>query len=295
MARRLLPPLVTPLSLVDVLGAPATDEPPVVRVFRPSVLPHPALGFAAPPGVSPASAPLPPDPLLPPAAAPPLPTLPSRDRPPVPPDWACVVPPVPGDPPEPGAPPVDGWPPEPLPPVPGFPPDAEEPPEPLPPAPGFPPDAEEPPVLDWPPEPGVPPDAPPCPVLPPEPLPPDPPSVLDAHAAAVIASIAIRIRHVGIRSLQARVVETRSKRSGGGGRLPSRGCRADRLLREGADRGHLDAELNAAIATNPKPHGYSGASAPLSCLPRSSSSERQNASIIEFEQVTSTRASAAPA
>jgi hypothetical protein len=142
----------------------------------------------------------------------------------VPPDWGCVVPPFPDDPPEPGAPPVDGWPPEPLPPVPGLPPDAEEPPvldwppepgvppdaeeppEPLPPVPGFPPDAEEPPVLDWPPEPGVPPDAPPWPVLPPEPLPPDSPSVLDEHAAAVIASMVTRIRHVDIRSLQARVL-----------------------------------------------------------------------------------------
>jgi hypothetical protein len=72
--------------------------------------------------------------------------------------------------------------------------------------PGFPPDAEEPPVLDWPPEPGVPPDAPPWAVFPPEPLPPDPPSVLDEHAAAVIASMVTKIRHVDIRSLQARVL-----------------------------------------------------------------------------------------
>src|SRR5512142_2246704 len=114
MARRSLPPLLTPLSLVDVEGAPETDEPPVVRVFRPSVLPHPALGFAAPPGLSPASTPLPPVPLLPSAAPPPVPALPSKERPVVPPDWVFEAPPVPGDPPEPGAPPVNGWPPEPL-------------------------------------------------------------------------------------------------------------------------------------------------------------------------------------
>src|SRR5438105_1311949 len=66
MTRRLLPPLMTPLSLIDVEGAPATDEPPVVRVFRPSVLPHPALGFGAPP------VPWPPVPVV----APPLPPEP---------------------------------------------------------------------------------------------------------------------------------------------------------------------------------------------------------------------------
>ena len=47
MTARLLPPLVTPLSLVDVVGAPETDEPPVVSVFAPSVLPQPLLGTAA--------------------------------------------------------------------------------------------------------------------------------------------------------------------------------------------------------------------------------------------------------
>src|SRR3954471_3954483 len=53
ITRRGLPPLMTPLSLVDVEGAPATDEPPTVRVFRPSALVHPALGFAGPPILGP--------------------------------------------------------------------------------------------------------------------------------------------------------------------------------------------------------------------------------------------------
>jgi hypothetical protein len=43
MTRRSLPPLLTPLSLVDVVGAPVTDEPPAVRVFAPSATPHPLL------------------------------------------------------------------------------------------------------------------------------------------------------------------------------------------------------------------------------------------------------------
>jgi len=46
MYSRLIPPLVI-LSLVDVGRALMTDEPPVVIVFTPSVLPQPALGTAA--------------------------------------------------------------------------------------------------------------------------------------------------------------------------------------------------------------------------------------------------------
>src|SRR6187551_2682723 len=107
MARRGLPPLVTPLSLTDVVGAPLTDEPPTVRVFRPSVLLHPALGFAAPPLPAPPAAAPPP-----PTAAPPAPPA----EPPAPPD-CDVFPPAAGDPPDPPAPPVDDWPPEALPPT----------------------------------------------------------------------------------------------------------------------------------------------------------------------------------
>jgi len=193
MTRRGLPPLVTPLSLVDVVGAPETDEPPVVRVFRPSVLPHPALGFAAPPLPAPPSIPLPPPPVLPPAAAPPLPALPALPalpptpaapapppEPLAPPDCDDVFPPVAVDPPEPVTPPVDDWPPEPLPPVAVLPPDAEDPP-----------------VPDRPPELVVPPDAL---DLPPEPLPPDPPELLDEHAAAVTTRVATKSRCVAMKS-----------------------------------------------------------------------------------------------
>ena len=187
MTSRLLPPLVTPLSLVDVVGAPETDEPPVVSVFAPSVLPHPALGFAAPPLLAPPSIPVPPFPVLPPAAAPPLPALPptpaSAAPPPEPldpPDCDDVFPPVAGDPLDPVTPPVEDWPPEPLPPVAVLPPDAEDPP-----------------VPDRPPELVVPPDAL---DLPPEPLPPDPPELLDEHAAAVTTSVAIKSRCVVMKS-----------------------------------------------------------------------------------------------
>src|SRR3954470_14624665 len=106
MTRRLLPPLMTPLSLVDVEGAPATDEPPTVRVCRPPDLVHPALGFTAPPL-----------PVLPPA-------LPPEPEPAAPPE-AWVVPPVAVEPPAPVTPPVEGWPPVPLPPVEVLPPVAE--------------------------------------------------------------------------------------------------------------------------------------------------------------------------
>src|SRR5450631_769638 len=171
------------LSLVDVARAPETDEPPVVSVFAPSVLPHPALGAAAPPlPAPPPSMPLPPPPVLPPAAAPPL-TPASTGPPPeplAPPDCDDVFPPVAVDPPNPVTPPVDDWPPGPLPPVAVLPPDAEDPP-----------------VPDRPPELVVPPDAL---DLPPEPLPPAPPELLDEHAAAVTTSVAIKSRCVVMKS-----------------------------------------------------------------------------------------------
>jgi hypothetical protein len=182
MARRLLPPLVTPLSLVDVVGAPETDEPPVVRVFRPSALPHPVLGFAVPSLPAPPSIPVA---VLPPAAVPPLPALPPVPAPPAPPPEPLdppddVFPPVAVDPPDPVTPPVEDWPPEPLPPVAVLPPDAEDPP-----------------VPDRPPELVVPPDEL---DLPPEPLPPDPPESLDEHAAAVTTSVATRSRCVTMKA-----------------------------------------------------------------------------------------------
>ena len=113
MAARLLPPLVTPLSLVDVVGAPETDEPPVVIVFTPSVLPQPLLGVTPlapaevfPPGLvllAPAEVLPPPVVLLPPVATPPAALV--DDAPPVaaPPDAGLLedLPPV-------GAPPVAG-------------------------------------------------------------------------------------------------------------------------------------------------------------------------------------------
>lgn len=87
MTARVLPPLVTPLSLVEVVGAPLTDEPPVVIFFRPSVTPQPLLGFGSPLGVvAPASAlapaSVPPIVVLPPLA-PPVPTFPPVPVPPV--------------------------------------------------------------------------------------------------------------------------------------------------------------------------------------------------------------------
>ena len=91
MTARLLPPLVTPLSLVDVVGAPETDEPPVVIVFTPSVLPQPLLGVTPlapaevfPPGLvllAPAEVLPPAVVLLPPVATPPAAIV--DDAPPV--------------------------------------------------------------------------------------------------------------------------------------------------------------------------------------------------------------------
>jgi len=101
MTARLLPPLVTPLSLVDVVGAPETDEPPVVRVFAPSVLPHPLLGTG---GLFEARLPpvevVPPPPVevvpLPPVEVVPPPLFPAvPERPPVPEPPVLVEPPPP--------------------------------------------------------------------------------------------------------------------------------------------------------------------------------------------------------
>ena len=67
MYSRLEPPLVI-LSLVEVARPLATDMPPVVNVFAPSLTPQPLLGTAAPPLPFP-----PPPPLeLPPVEAPPV-------------------------------------------------------------------------------------------------------------------------------------------------------------------------------------------------------------------------------
>src|SRR6476661_5547980 len=85
MYSRLIPALVI-LSLVDVGLALMTDEPPVVSVFAPFVMPQPALGTGAllppvppppppPPPVPPVE---PPDPDVPAAPAPPEPPLPPR-------------------------------------------------------------------------------------------------------------------------------------------------------------------------------------------------------------------------
>ena len=118
MTRRGLPPLVTPLSLVEVVGAPETDEPPVVIVFTPSVVPQPLLGVTPlapaevfPPGLvllAPAEVLPPPVVLLPPVATPPAALV--DDAPPVaaPPDAGLLedLPPVAAPPV--GAPPDAG-------------------------------------------------------------------------------------------------------------------------------------------------------------------------------------------
>src|SRR5512133_3363379 len=68
MYSRLDPPLVI-LSLVDVGRPFAIDEPPVVSVFWPLVLPQPLLGTAVPPAAPPLAVP---PPRAPPFAAPPF-------------------------------------------------------------------------------------------------------------------------------------------------------------------------------------------------------------------------------
>src|SRR5437763_14830178 len=75
MYSRFIPPLVI-VSLVDVGFALMTDEPPVVSVFAPLVMPHPALGTGAllPPAPP---TPLPPVPALPPVEPPPPPRPPA--------------------------------------------------------------------------------------------------------------------------------------------------------------------------------------------------------------------------
>src|SRR6185436_16324436 len=87
MYSRLIPPLVI-LSLVDVGRALMTEEPPVVSVFAPFVMPQPLLGRAA----------LPPRPPVPPAPA--VPVVPAAPVVPAPP----AVPPAPPRPPVPPAP-----------------------------------------------------------------------------------------------------------------------------------------------------------------------------------------------
>src|SRR6187402_718014 len=78
MYSRLIPPLVI-LSLVEVAGPLATDMPPVVSVFRPSVTMQPLLGAGA---VLPPPPPLPPEAVLPPFEAPPPAALPPAAVPP---------------------------------------------------------------------------------------------------------------------------------------------------------------------------------------------------------------------
>src|SRR6186713_1997371 len=91
MYSRLIPPLVI-LSRVDVASALMTDEPPVVTVFTPSVLPQPLLGVAA--LAPPPPAPLPAVPELPPVEPPPPPRPPAA-----PPDPEVPAPPAPPEPP----------------------------------------------------------------------------------------------------------------------------------------------------------------------------------------------------
>src|SRR6185503_11110275 len=78
MYSRVVPSLNLMLSLVDVARPFATDMPPVVSVFAPSLTPHPLLGTAALP--LPAAPPPPPAPELPPVEAPP--ELPPVETPP---------------------------------------------------------------------------------------------------------------------------------------------------------------------------------------------------------------------
>src|SRR6476660_10072014 len=99
MYSRLIPPLVI-LSRVDVASALATDEPPIVSVFRPFVTPQPLLG-AGP--LEPAVTPPPLEPELPPVEPPAPPRPPAA-----PPDPAAPAAPAAPDAPPPrppGAPP----------------------------------------------------------------------------------------------------------------------------------------------------------------------------------------------
>src|SRR5690349_17882245 len=98
MYSRLEPPLVI-LSRVDVGRPFATDIPPVVSVFAPSMTPQPLLGTGAllpsPPPLPPLGAPPAPEP--PPATAPPEALPPLAEPPPGIPPLAApplVIPPV---------------------------------------------------------------------------------------------------------------------------------------------------------------------------------------------------------
>src|SRR6478672_6652929 len=102
MYSRFIPPLVI-VSLVDVGLALMTDEPPVVSVFAPFVMPQPALGTGALLPPAPPAPPAPPQPPLPPRppADPPAPEVPAAPAPPEAPPPPAPATPVAVEPPEP--------------------------------------------------------------------------------------------------------------------------------------------------------------------------------------------------